>query len=78
MDDTTLQILSTTESWILQKVNSTSQSDNGTNVTESERSISLGTIFQCALLFFVVILTIIGNTIVLLAFIVEQRLTKVS
>ena len=78
MNNTTLKSLSTTEYWMLQNVNPTSQSANGTNVTENERSISLGTIFQCAVLFSVVILTIIGNTIVLLAFIVEKRLTKVS
>ncbi len=58
--------------------NSTTETNNGTNATDSTSSISVGTILQCGILFSIVILTIIGNVIVLLAFIVEQRLTKVS
>ncbi len=58
--------------------NLTTETFNGTNVTDGTSLVSVGTILQCGILFSIVILTIIGNVIVLLAFTVEQRLTKVS
>ena len=77
MDMTTLLSFSTTENWLLRNV-TPMQFSNGTNGTESGSYIELGTIIQCGILFLLVILTIIGNIIVLLAFVVEKKLTKVS
>ena len=51
---------------------------NGTDIVETiEDVIPLSRILLCAFLFVIVIITILGNIVVLLAFAVVKRLTKV-
>ena len=61
--------------------NNTSDGTYNSNVTdiieENDNGIPMSRVLLCVFLFFIVIITIIGNIVVLLAFAVVKRLTKV-
>ena len=56
--------------------NSTSLMDNGVQLIPTDSSIPLARIVFCTILFIIVFLTIVGNFVVLLAFLTERRLTN--